>query len=157
MSVVVPPRLKHRPVVGGLVVPFMVDIERKPFSFAHLDGGAVKVCATQRVCGVCGDVIARADRMAFLGATTNTYDPGERDCFGDPWMHEECARYSLATCPFISRRLRFRNADDVLPEIAQNHAEGWSLVVARNGRAFFDGRIWHFHPNGVRKREAVSA
>lgn len=155
MSVAIPPRLRHRPVVAGLAVPFMVDLARRPISFAMLDAAAVKMCATQRLCGVCGDVIARSDRLAFLGAKTNTYDQDERDCFGDPWMHEECARYSLASCPFISKRLRFKDAESVPPEIAQNHAEGWSLVIARNGRAFYDGRIWHFHPNGVRKREAI--
>jgi len=154
---VIPPRLAHRPTFGGMVVPFMVDLKPDPISFALLDTALVSECARQRLCGICGQVIERTERLAFLGATTNTYDQAERDCFGDPWMHEECARYSLATCPFIAKRRRFREAGSVLPEIAENHAEGWSLVIARNGRAFYDGRIWHFHPNGIRKRELVKS
>lgn len=93
----IPDRLARRPRHGGLVVPFMVA-ERTPWDFKVNSIENIERCCVERLCGICGEHIEDGEVIAFIGPADG------RNCFADPWMHEECARYTAQHCPFVSGR-----------------------------------------------------
>ncbi len=127
--------LSTRPMVGTLVVPFMVDATRSPIDFKALDPVHVELCATKGLCGVCGARIRRSP-IAFIGP-----DDG-RSCFADPWMHPDCADVALAQCPFLARRRDWREPGDAL---LQPYSDGMVRLLADNWRSHRDALgAWHF-------------
>jgi hypothetical protein len=124
----------------------MVDESRSPIDFRALDLAHVALCAREGRCGVCGGKIRRGP-IAFIGPTE-----GERSCFGDPWMHPECARLAVEQCPFINgRRSYYREGSN---EVSIVYEEGMGLVLAHNWRSHLapDG-VWHFEAIGAVVRE----
>lgn len=91
-------RLARQPSVGRLTVPYMVDATRNPIDFKALDKEHIERCMKHRRCGICGGKIRGP--VAFVGPDD------ARDCFGDPWMHENCARSAMEQCPFPGRAPR---------------------------------------------------
>jgi hypothetical protein len=143
-------RLASRPVVGGLIVPYIVDETRRPIDFKALNLNHVQKCATEHRCAVCGRRIAK--RHAFIGPISHRSDR----CFGDPWMHVGCADYVAANCPFVSgRRPVYRGESGIDDESLREailhpyESESW-MIIARGGRAHRDQTgAWHFEPAGV--------
>lgn len=137
----IPNRLRERPIVGGLVVPFMVDESVEPIDFKRIDAKRIEQCASDRRCGVCGKKM-KGDRYAFLGP-----DDG-RECFADPWMHEVCARYTIEHCSFVSgRRPEWRGEvpTDLPAEVGERYARSQVLVLAQSGGSHVDPRgLRHF-------------
>lgn len=125
-----------RPMVGKLVVPFMVDATRVPIDFKSLDATHVELCATDGRCGICGRKIRRGP-IAFIG-------PGDgRTCFADPWMHPACADLALAQCPFLAGRRDWREGGG---GVLQPYSDGMTVTLAGNWRAHRDDVRggWHF-------------
>ena len=123
----------------------MVDEKRTPIDFKALDQEHVNQCARERLCGVCGKAIRKGkDRYAFLGPLRDL------QCFGDPWMHEECAEYTATACPFVSGKRRvWREGDQPLTDVFKG---AWMLLVARSGKTHMDDLAhWHFEPVGVKR------
>lgn len=132
----------NRPMVGRLVVPYMVDATRSPIDFTKLDQAHVDECATRGRCGICGRRIKRGP-IAFLGP-----DDG-RTCFADPWMHPGCAALALEQCPFLGGRRDWRNPEDRADPLVQRYvAGGMVAVLASNWRSHRDGIAWHFEAVG---------
>lgn len=138
-------KLEERPVVGRLVVPFMVDEHRDPIRFTELDMAHVAECAERVRCGICGGKIKRGP-IAFIGPDD------DRSCFADPWMHPACADVAMAQCPFLAGRRDWRDpAARVDPFTAIYSTAGMVRVLATNWRSHRDpsGR-WHFEAVGPR-------
>lgn len=94
----VPERLRSRPTdERGYPIPFTTAvIDGKP-DFRVLDEARRQECMTARLCGLCGEKLGYW--IAFVGGPRSV----DSRAFNDPAMHEECARYALAVCPFLVR------------------------------------------------------
>lgn len=133
-----------RPLVGQLIVPYMVDDRIKPIDFKIVHGGHVRKCAECFLCGICGTRIR--GYFAFIGPND------ERRCFADPWMHPDCARLAMQQCPFLAGRRDWR----AVPETAlegewmARYSHNMSAFVAPSGRAHRDQfHRWHFEALGA--------
>lgn len=147
MSDLAAQRLARQPTVGHLTVPYMVDAGRRPVDFKELDGAHVERCMKHRRCGVCGGRIRGV--LAFIGPDD------ARDCFGDPWMHESCARAAMEQCPFLGGRRDWRDEGARQDPALQRYSAGMVLYLADEGRAF-RGPLgeYHFHATrGLRRVE----
>lgn len=133
-------------MAGPLIIPFMVDESIQPIDFKAVDRSHVDACAQQKLCGVCGQRIRPGkDRFCFLGPAR------ELECFGDPWMHEDCAEYTAGHCPFVSGKRRiWRNGDQPLTDAFKG---SWMLLTSRGGKTHLELRHWHFQPVDVIRRE----
>jgi hypothetical protein len=118
---------------GGLPVPYVVEFAEggKPgFSF----NSVAKVLEVGRkgLCGQCGEPLEHL--VAFVGAPE--FCAGR--VFGEPGMHEECARYALATCPhLVSNRVRGLKRVPTGVRVLRHGSEGraapkqWCLYITR--------------------------
>lgn len=100
MSVVIPKRLQKRPTDSrGYVIPYTVfiDADGAPH-FRVPDSRKLITCLKLKLCGICGNELE--------GWNTAIGSPSEieQHLFTDPAMHEECARYALAACPFLANK-----------------------------------------------------
>lgn len=129
--------VEDRLTVGGLTVPYMVDETRSPIDFKVVSKPNVEDCARNGKCGVCGGKIRRGP-IAFIGP-----DDGRR-CFGDPWMHPDCARLAMQQCPFLSRRKGWSDAADAQNPLLTKFEQGMVIVLAQNWRAHYEDGGWHF-------------
>ena len=143
MTTTIPSRLAKRPTFKGLVVPYMVDAKKRPIDFKAVDKAHVDRCAQERACGVCGERVRPGkDRYVFLGPLRDL------QCFGDPWMHEDCGEYTALACPFVSGKHRRWHAG---PEpILQPFLDAWMMVVSRQGRVQWHMKSWHFQPVDIK-------
>jgi len=95
---VIPERLSKRPVFQGMPVPFTALITNGVPDFRTTDHANWLICATTRVCGLCGEPLSLSHPVCFIG--------GEKSAtsgfFYDPPMHEECAEYAFKVCPFLA-------------------------------------------------------
>lgn len=147
-----PNKLLRRPVVGSIVIPYMVNESRDPIDFKQLDRSRVQLCVTMRRCGICGTPIKSNQRYAFLGPAR------ELLCFADPWMHEDCARYTIKACPFASGRNRhYRSGDGDDDPLLSTYEGAWELVIARRGTCHIDNvaKAFHFQPVDIVERVAL--
>jgi len=76
----------------GYPIPFLM----MPDSQIHIDGRKQKLCALKKLCMICGRKLDR--KKWFIGGQQAAVNR----LFSDPAMHEECARYALKVCPFLS-------------------------------------------------------
>lgn len=136
-------RLEERPRQGQLTVPYMVDATRSPIDFKVLDLRAVERCAKHRRCGICGGKVR--GRLAFIGPVQRL----EASCFGDPWMHPDCAELAMSQCPFLGGRRDYRDPIGREDPALQRYREGMRLFTAADGRAHRDRLgAWHFEAIG---------
>ncbi len=93
----VPDSLRSLPRHGDLPVPalFARDSRGIP-DFTVLDEDEMARCVGERQCGLCGKPLGYW--IAFVGGPISVANR----CFTDPAMHEECATYALAVCPFLA-------------------------------------------------------
>lgn len=96
VTVSIPARCADRPVFSGMVVPYVTRIcaDGKP-DFKIIEPFTVLECATKRLCGICGTTMG--SRIFFIGGEKST----AQGTYLDPPMHEPCARYAMAVCPFL--------------------------------------------------------
>jgi hypothetical protein len=140
--------LLERPVVGRLTVPFMVDATRTPIDFKALDAAHVDLCASDGRCGICGGKIRRGP-IAFIGPSDG------RSCFGDPWMHPDCARLAMEQCPFLAGRRDWRDEEARSTPLLRPYSESMGIVLAHNWRSHRDALGgWHFEALGKLTPEA---
>ena len=135
-------RLAVQSTVGRLTVPYMVDATRMPVDFKELDREHINRCIKHRRCGICGGKIR--GRLAFIGPAD-----GARDCFADPWMHEDCARLAMEQCPFLAGRRDWREREGREDPLLQRYSDGMALYLADDGQAY-RGQLGetHFHALG---------
>lgn len=95
----IPARLKDRPLFRGMPVPFTTFVgEGGVPDFKITDITKWFACVNLRdpLCSICGQAL---EHWAwYIGGPQQLKD----QVYFDPAMHEECARYAAATCPFIA-------------------------------------------------------
>jgi hypothetical protein len=144
-------RLDERPVKGKLTIPYMVDARRHPVDFKAVDPEHVDRCAKHRRCGVCDGKI-RSGPIAFIGAP----DSAHRQCFADPWMHEDCGRLAMQQCPFLAARKGWRELDSESAPLIAHHAFSMALFLSPDCRSHKDQLgVWHFEAVGELMRAVV--
>lgn len=105
----VPPRLQRRPVdPRGYPIPYTVPVVNGVPQFRTTDLHATSYCIKNHLCGMCGQELV--GWIAVIGGP----DEFSQKVFSDPGMHEECARYALEACPFLSNPdFRYQEPKDV--------------------------------------------
>lgn len=104
-----PARIARLPMDRGFHVPWFVAwIDGKP-EFRAADPVKHRLAITKRLCWVCGDILGRYLTFVIGPMCAINRISAEPPC------HLECARYSAAVCPFLSRPHMERREND-LPE-----------------------------------------
>lgn len=93
-----PERLKRRPHAGMFPIPFVTAIiDGKPDFRVHNDERR-EMIGKRKLCQLCGD---RLNGDIWLAGAQETL---RRKTFGEPPMHEECARWAIEVCPWLAGR-----------------------------------------------------
>ena len=84
----------------GLPIPFIVyrDTQGVPH-FTVDDVEKLDLVLSKKLCGICGKPLKLGHMWLISGAPSFFLDDG---LFTIPPAHEECARYSIQVCPFLS-------------------------------------------------------
>lgn len=121
-NVPMPPGIAARPrTPEGYPVPYVnfVDSVHGP-DLRVLDAKRVQICVERRMCAICGGPLG--SMKVFIGGencVTNRM-------FADPAMHEECARYAAAVCPYLATQ-NYHHAKDAA--IARKKSAGVMLMT----------------------------
>lgn len=92
----IPPACAQRPTFKGIVVPYFAWIDERGIpDFKVMDMAHVREAITKKLCGICAKSLSR--KVWFIGGNKST----TQGVFVDLPMHEACARYSAAVCPFL--------------------------------------------------------
>lgn len=106
-----PAFLSHLKTCGDYPVPFVQQwVDGKP-DFRVIDPEKVEECVRKTLCAICG--IKLGEFSWFIGGDKCRY--GHQ--FTDWAMHEQCAEFASATCPFVSGD-RSGYSERALPENA---------------------------------------
>ncbi|HEY0266619.1 MAG TPA: hypothetical protein VGC16_07700 [Rhizomicrobium sp.] len=86
----------------GLPIPFVVyrDVQGTPH-FSINNVAAVDEVLAKRLCGLCGKPL-KPGQIWFIGGPGSSFL--EDGMYIDPFMHEDCGRYSVQVCPFLGAR-----------------------------------------------------
>lgn len=109
-EVPIPPRLAARPRdQRGFVVPWIVlrDKAGEP-QFAINDERLRQIAFAGDRCHICGEPLLRG--RWFVGGPASALH--SRGAFADGGMHDECAHYALAVCPWLAAPKYARRIDD---------------------------------------------
>lgn len=114
----------------GYPIPYFVPIVDGVPDFKYLDERKQKLCIRYRRCAICGEQID--GEVAFIGGPKTV----ENRVCSDPGMHEDCARYAIAVCPFMARPTAKRSGryhdDSVRPPGAiDERPERTALYITR--------------------------
>jgi hypothetical protein len=101
----VPVQLAHRPVVAGLVVPYVTpQAGDGRWLFGVIDQQRLWQCLTHRWCQICGRPLDRP-LVLLLRETDLT-----RQRISEPGCHPVCAAYTMRACPMVAGRTgRYRS------------------------------------------------
>lgn len=129
----IPPILRDRPLLGGLVVPYATGMRDGAYEFESVDAARQLECFLGKVCQICGRGLSEI--AAFVIYSAHVTYAGDRVMAGTGQapIHPECVPYSVVACPFLARRgRRYLNADP--------STEVWVSV---------DGYTVHKHTDGT--------
>jgi ferredoxin len=107
-----------------LPIPFIAQREDGSFDFTTINSDNAVACLNYRLCAVCG--LEREWWSVFIGGPLSH----ESHNYQTPPMHEECAEFALALCPFIAiagaKRATDNHASGVLgPAQSAEKPESW--------------------------------
>lgn len=92
-----PARMKTLRLQGDFPVPYIVLVDDAGVAdFTATDLHKWSVATGRGLCGICGHKLDYW--LYFIGGPASM----ESRTFFDPAMHEECSRYSLSVCPYLS-------------------------------------------------------
>jgi hypothetical protein len=130
-----PARIAKLPTFRGHPVPVTAWVAADgTVDFRISDEIAWRRVVAERRCGVCGEPLEYW--LHFVGGPPSV----AHRAFFDPAMHEECARYSVAVCPFLNGdkdyapmdRVRARHPAETLVEIPHRAApDAIAMLTAR--------------------------
>lgn len=130
---VIPERLARRPRDWrGYPIPMtvLIDENGKP-DFRVNDVERWLRVVTRRVCALCGEPLGR--HVAFIGGPRAHVNR----VFTDAGMHLDCARYALATCPYLALpRMHYANK---LPQFEGYTTRVSAAVDTERPERFFIG------------------
>ncbi|MEU5323488.1 hypothetical protein AB0G67_43080 [Streptomyces sp. NPDC021056] len=106
----IPQRCAHRPLAGGLVVPYVTLIHDGHPAFGVLDADKTINAFRRRLRQICEHPL---DERCFL-----IVRPADvlKDCSPEPALHPECLPYTADHCPML---IRHRHA--LPPQSAERH------------------------------------
>jgi hypothetical protein len=126
----VPMRANRRPWCprSRLPIPFvtLVPTDGSPVGFAVEDRTRVAECARKQLCQFCGTGLDAT--IVFVGGEIAT----RQRLFRQAPFHDECARFAVATCPYL------RRTDD--PQFATS-CRRFKFVPADFPLTSLDGRV----------------
>lgn len=81
----------------GYVVFFCIQPEPgDPLDFRYLNGNQIGRCINERRCMICGTRLG--SQMVFVGGPLSV----RNRTFADPPAHDDCTRYALRVCPYLT-------------------------------------------------------
>ncbi|WP_331732657.1 cell envelope biogenesis protein OmpA [Streptomyces sp. NBC_00989] len=96
MNPAIPQRCAHRPLAGGLIVPWVSLIHNGHAAFGSLDAERALRAYRDRLCQICGHEL---DERCFLIVRPSD----QARCYSpEPALHPECLPYSAAHCPMLN-------------------------------------------------------
>ena len=104
-AIPIPAALTGRPRFAGLPVPYFVATVAGRPDFRLLDPARQRACFVYGKCGICGQATPAPTFLICgpLGLQNRVHT--------EPPVHEACARYALANCPYLSRENGERRTD----------------------------------------------
>lgn len=118
-SVISTERLRDRPSWHGYLVPWITPWRMTRDGMVPVFAGNDEIlrqkAIRERLCSQCGHFIGpNGTPMAFIG---------DKDCcdarqFEEPGMHEDCARFAGASCPWLANPEYERPSDPLRPHAA---------------------------------------
>ena len=96
----IPQRCAGRPLLGGLVVPYISLVAEGRTHLGGTHGKRVAECVAHYLCQICGQSLG-APPFLFLATPTMV----EEGFSGEPALHPECAAYSVKACPMVAGRM----------------------------------------------------
>lgn len=136
----IPKSLSHLPVYHGMPIPFVqvIDASGKP-DFRVTDVEKVVACLKENLCAICGNKLREI--VWFTGGPLCV----KNRLFSDPAMHEECARFCMKICPFLSGAQRNYANVEVRPVNLPDHlvmAKGESIMSTEKTEKQFLLKCW---------------
>ena len=110
MKTVIPDFLAHLPVHRGLPVPFTAMWVNGEPDFRVVDFPKRLSCVNERLCAICGRTLG--EYAWFIGGPKSLE---VSHLFMDPPQHEHCARFAIATCPFLNGTVTETNRTKPIP------------------------------------------
>lgn len=113
LDVAIPQRMQDLPRYQQYVVPWIVPWTQDPEHglipcFAANNEQRRNQAIIERTCPMCGLLLPpKGETIAFLG----DIECCKNRMFEEPAMHEECARFAAATCPWMSHKTYDRPSD----------------------------------------------
>ncbi|MGV9705320.1 cell envelope biogenesis protein OmpA [Streptomyces sp. NPDC003483] len=92
----IPQRCMHRPLSGGLVVPYVTFTHGGHTAFGSLDAERARTALLHRLCQICGKPL---EERCFLIVRPADADRGISP---EPALHPECLPYTAAHCPLLN-------------------------------------------------------
>ncbi|MEH0433920.1 cell envelope biogenesis protein OmpA [Streptomyces stelliscabiei] len=92
----IPQRCAHRPLAGGLVVPYVTLIHDGHPAFGVLDADKAHAAFRRRLCQICEHPL---DERCFLLVRPADVVKG---CSPEPALHPECLPYTAEHCPMLN-------------------------------------------------------
>jgi len=134
----IPDRMVLLQRYGGFPVPFtvLVDLVTGIPDFTATDMERWYAAVSERLCGVCGTPLDYW--IWFIGGPQSM----EIRSFFDPGMHEECARYALSVCPYLSGLKGYRPAprqhEGAVIEVKHNVVDSPDICLGNTRDFVFD-------------------
>ncbi|MET7490592.1 cell envelope biogenesis protein OmpA [Streptomyces sp. NPDC005538] len=92
----IPQRCAHRPLAGGLVVPYVSLIHGGHAAFGTLDADQARTAFLDHLCQICGHPLDERCWLIVRPADiARSHSP-------EPALHPECLPYTAATCPMLN-------------------------------------------------------
>lgn len=120
-----PSRIGRLPVgKNGYPIPFFVaEVNGSREDFRIADPAKIARCIKERVCWVCGEPCGIY--LAFVIGPMCTINK----LSADPFMHLDCAVWSVRACPFLVRPNMVRREDETTEEMEKNVG---GIMIKRN-------------------------
>jgi hypothetical protein len=116
-------------------VPYFNQMSDGTVNFTGISFPKVIRCGTEGLCGICGRDLDYW--IAFVGGPVSL----KNRVYSDPPFHEDCAKFAMTACPFLSRRVHRRTPEEKFgddswkaPEAVMEKPKEWVIGVTRKYR-----------------------
>lgn len=92
----IPQRCMHRPLSGGLVVPYVSLVHGGHAAFGTLNAERARTAFLRRLCQICGEPLE--ERCLLIVRPVDA----ARGISPEPAVHPECLPYTAAHCPLLN-------------------------------------------------------
>jgi hypothetical protein len=136
--------LLHRPIVGGLVVPWVtVSTPDGRHLFGSVNATRHDMALHQRLCQTCGQPLGRLTVFAMRPADI------ARMLSPEAGMHPWCAAYSARACPMLAGAMTHYRASSQIPTLPEGfHVQTFAEPARAGAKADIYHQVWtaHYRP-----------